>query len=184
MIRRSLVVLWLALSVSLPAAAQPFTDAQKQTLKSAILGDPTLNATPNTYPAGAEQLASLLNAEAVPDFFVWRTSVSIGEVGRNFSASELAGLTTLNHTRLQTLAIYMSGGVNPSLLSVRTFFDDVFSGAGGVSTRAALLALWKRKALRIERIFATGTGSNAVPATLVFEGTISAADAFNARNLP
>ena len=34
------------------------------------------------------------------------------------------------------------------------FFDDVFSVAAGASTRAALLALWKRPATRLEKLFA------------------------------
>lgn len=68
--------------------------------------------------------------------------------------------------------------------SNRAFFDDVFSGAGGTNTRAALLVLWKRLATRIEKLFATGTGSDAVPATLVFEGEVSVQDIIEARNLP
>jgi hypothetical protein len=71
--------------------------------------------------------------------------------------------------------------VNPSIASNRAFFDDVFSGAGGTNTRAALLALWKRLATRGEKLYATGTGSDASPATLVVEGAISARDVEEAR---
>lgn len=177
---RRLAPLALLLSLASPAYAQ-LTDAQMVTLRAAIEADPTLNAIPNTYPAGAEQLAAALNATASPAFIVWKSNVTIGDVGRTFNATELAGLTALNHTRLQTLAIYMSSGVNPSNAPVRAFFDDIFSGTGGVNTRAALLALWKRSARRIERIFATGTGTDAAPATLVFEGTITAITAHNSR---
>jgi hypothetical protein len=88
----------------------------------------------------------------------------------------------LNHVRLQTLAIYLAGGVAPFLASIRAFFDDIFSGAGGTNTRAALLVLWKRLASRVEQLFATGTGSDAVPATLGFEGPISVNDVEAARN--
>ena len=67
-------------------------------------------------------------------------------------------------------------GVNPSLAERRAFFDEVFSVAAGATTRAQLLALWKRPATRTEKIFATGTGSDASPATLTFEGSISGTD--------
>jgi len=160
------------------------TDAQMPALKAAILADAALNAIPNTYPAGAAQLAAALNADASPDFTVWKTQATINEVGKAFDGGELAGMTTGNQTRLQTLALYLASGVNPSLASNRKFFDDVFSGAGGVITRAALLVLWKRNARLIEKIFATGTGSDASPAQLVFQGTIGPIDAHNARNRP
>ncbi len=182
MILRTLTAtLVLVCALASPASAQ-ITDAQMPVLQTAILADPALTAIPNTYPAGAQQLAAELNATASPTFVVWRTSVSIGEVGRNFNASDLSGMTSLNHTRLQTLAVYLSAGVNPSQPSIRQFFDDVFSGAGGANTRASLLTLWKRNARYIERIFATGTGSDASPGLLVYEGTIGAIDAHNARN--
>jgi hypothetical protein len=180
--RRLLSAFVFVLALTGAASAQSLTPAQMATLKAAILADPTLNATPNTYPDGATQLANLLNADAAPDFWVWRTNVSIGEVGRTFNATELAGLTSLNHTRLQTLAIYMSAGVNPSVTATRTFFDDIFSGAGGTNTRAALLVVWRRKARLFEKVFATGTGSTGSPATLGVEGSISPAVAHNARN--
>lgn len=181
-IRQLLSTLALVCALTAPAAAQTLTDAQAPVLKAAILADPALTALPNTYPEGATLLAAALNATAAPDFIVWRTSASIGEVGRTFNATELAGLTSLNHTRLQTLAVYLSGGVNPSLSAIRAFFDDIFSGAGGVNTRAALLAIWKRKARYVEKVFATGAGSDASPATLVYEGTVTAIEAHNARN--
>ena len=90
-------------------------------------------------------------------------------------------LSSLNATRLQTIALYSPAGINPSMSDRRTFFDDVFSGAGGVNTRAKLLALWKRNANRGEKLFATGAGSDAVPATLVIEGTIAVQDILLAR---
>lgn len=175
----ALVAAW-----TLAASAAHFTPAQLQTLKTYIAGQADLNSQPNTSDGNFE-VARLLNlAAAGPNNVVWKTSVPIGDVGKAFVGSELAGLTTLNHTRLQTLAIYLSAGVNPSLASNRQFFDDIFSGAGGVNTRAALLALWKRVATRGERVFATGTGSDASPAVLVMEGLIDTDDVEAARALP
>jgi len=179
------VVLVLALCFfAAPAWAQSLTPAQLATLKTYITNDATFNARPNDQ-AGATATATDLNAlTTAPVFIVWKSSESIREVGKAFDGGELAGLTSLNHTRLQTLGVFLSGGISPQRANHRQFFDDIFSGAGGVNTRAALLALWKRTARRIASVFATGTGSDASPATLVFEGTVSYSDVLNARNLP
>jgi hypothetical protein len=156
------------------------TPAQKTTLKAHIAASSDLNIYPNNTDGNVE-VTRLLNLAASPAFTVWKNAVTIGDVGKAFNATELAGLTQLNHVRLQTLAIYLAGGVAPFLASIRAFFDDIFSGAGGTNTRAALLVLWKRLASRVEQLFATGTGSDAVPATLGFEGPISVNDVEAAR---
>jgi len=157
------------------------TAPQKTQLKAYIDASSDLTVYPNTI-AGNTEIARLLNLDAAPPFIVWKSIVPIGDVGRAFDAAELAGLTAINHTRLQTLAIYLAGGVTPGLASVRAFFDDIFSGAGGTKTRAALLVLWKRAATRGETVFATGTGTEATPGTLVVEGALSVTDVEEARN--
>ena len=152
----------------------PLSTSQQTTLKAAILADSQLNA---FVPArAADSIVDLLNVAASPSFTVWKTNVSITQVGNNFVGTEFAGLSTLNATRLQTIAQYSPDGINPSFADRRAFFDDVFSGAGGVLTRAKLLILWKRFATRCEKILATGTGSDASPATLGYEGTVTAGD--------
>jgi len=145
--------------------------AQRATLKTHILATPDLTA---AYTNGdLTLLASLLNSSASPSFTLWKSNVTIREVGDNINGSELAGLSTLNTTRLQTVVMLSQFGVNPSLADRRAFFDDIFSGAGGTTTRAQLLVLWKRLSTRLEKVFATGTGSDAVPAILVIEGPIT-----------
>jgi hypothetical protein len=159
------------------------TPAQLVILKADILADSTLSSKPMNDD-GHQAIADAYKALASPAFTVWKTSVPITQVGDKFNGAELAGLTTGNQGRLQTIAMYSAAGVNPSLADRRAFFDDVFSGAGGATTRANLLALWKRLALRGEKLFATGTGSDASPATLVVEGAISRQDVATARELP
>jgi hypothetical protein len=155
--------------------------AQLQTLKAAILADPVLNAYPN-YGDGPNDIANLLNQQASPPFTVWKTSVPISDVGRAMNSNEIAGLTTANTSRLQVMAMFSGEVFNPSFADVRAGFDNIFSGSGGVNTRAALLILWKRLATRGEKIFAIGTGSDASPATLTFEGNLSANAVQQARN--
>jgi len=157
------------------------TTAQLQTLKTAINGNPTWAAYPQTSD-GYTDLAAALNKAAAPAFIVWRSSVSIRETGQAFNGTEWAGMTTANHTRLQTVAQYLADGYNASLADVRAMFNDIWSGAGGANTRTALLALWKRGATEAEKILASGTGSDATPATLGYEGAISYQDVQAARS--
>lgn len=159
------------------------TQSQLAALKADILADPALNAFPNNSD-GNTAIAQAYALLAVPNFTVWKTNVSITQIGDNIVATDLAGLSTLNSTRLQTVVILSAEGVNPSLSDRRAFFDDIFSGAGGAATRAKLLILWKRFAKRVEKLFATGTGSDAVPATMTFEGDLTYQDVETARNLP
>lgn len=161
----------------------PLTAAQQAVIKADILANSDLNSQPNT-PDGAAAIADLYNAAASPDFWVYKTNVPIREVGDNLVGTDLSGLSSLNHTRLQTVVILSSQGVNASLADRRQFFDDVFSGAGGAATRAKLAVLWRRLASRVEKLFATGTGSTASPATLGFEGAVNYVDVMAARNLP
>jgi hypothetical protein len=153
------------------------TAAQYQTLKAALAANTAtvlINgaSTPiNAVPVGAQNaqtVADWYNLTAAPAFVLWKGNVAIKAVGEAFNAGELGGLTSLNTQRLQNLAAWLTGGVNPSLASVRQFFDDVFSGAGGVNTRAALLALWKRNATWAEKLYAAGAGTDAAPAVSAF----------------
>lgn len=157
------------------------TTAQLATMKADILANPDLNSKPNNSD-GAFEIARLYNLNASPNWTVWKTNVAINDVGQKFNGTELAGLTTANNTRLQTIAQFLVLGVNPSLPDTRQFFDDVFSGAGGATTRANLLVLWKRLATRAEKLYTTGTGSDPSPATLTFEGFVSYSDVQTARN--
>lgn len=157
-------------------SAFALTPAQLATLKAAIAAetDPTLVALRQAGATGA--MADWYSDVTSPAFIVWKTNVPINSVGDNFVGTELSGLTTANQTRLQTIALFSTSGVNPSLSDRRAFFDDVFSGASGTLTRPKLLALWKRTARRVEKVFATGAGTDASPATLTFEGGVRDSD--------
>ena len=146
------------------------TTAQRATLKANILATPEAAGYYSQGDLG--KLAEFYNAQAAPAFTVWKTRVELTAVGEAFNSSEVGGLTTANTNRLMVMESYSGGVFNPSRADTRAGFDGVFSGAGGASTRAALLVLWKRTASRLEKLFATGTGSDAVPALLVVEGVI------------
>ncbi len=149
------------------------TPEQKATLKSHILATPALEV---IYTNGdLTGLEAALNADAAPAFIVWKTSVPKNVVGKTFVASALAAITAGNNDKLANFAAW-NETVDPSRADQRAFFDDVFSVAAGASTRAALLVLWKRNATVTEKLFATGTGNDGSPATMVFEGFVTVSD--------
>lgn len=163
------------------------TSEQKVTLKTAIQADPTLNA---LYVDGnLDGLATALNANASPDYWVWRTSLpkheltnKVSSEGTTFSwaangfigrsVGELACWDELFNSTLSC---------NPSLPNVRQAFSDIFSGTGNAAAnRAHLLIVARKKASIIEKLFATGSGgslgSTTNPATMVFEGPLPFTD--------
>jgi len=160
------------------------TPAQLQTLHTYILASPDLASQPMT-PDGDYEIARLLSLDALgPTNIVWRSLVSLNIVATAYDPVELDALTVNERSRLQTLAFYMPAGVQPSIPNVRDFFNNIFAGAGGADTRAALRGTWERIATRGERLYALGAGTSADPATLVIEGAISPSDVNTARNLP
>lgn len=159
------------------------TPTQQTTLRTHIENTPTLNAFPDNED-GAAAIAAILNIQATPDFTVWRTLVSTQEIMNAINGVSLAALQSAeSNVIISVIAAFQNTGLNTSVPDKRQLFDDIFVGSANnnATTRANLLATWKRLALEIERIFATGTGSDADPATLDFEGRISRQDVFAAR---
>ena len=157
------------------------TPAQLTILRNDILADPALAEQPMNTD-GAITIADAYNALATPAFIVWKTEVVRNEVGKTFVASALAAITAGNNDKLANFAAW-NDVVNPSRVDQRTFFNDIFSAAAGASTRAALDVLWRRSASRVEKLFATGAGTDATPATTTFEGRLSYQEVEQARNL-
>ncbi len=171
MIRRFFIA---SLLFSAFAAHAALTNAQLLVLKAAIAAETTPAFVAFRQAGDKGSMAAWYNGSH-PTFIVWKGSVTIRETGQAFNGSEWAGMTSANHTRLQTVAQYLMT-YSPAVPGTRAMFDDIWSGAGGTSTRAALLVLWKRPARQVEKLYASGTGSDASPATLVFEGAITSSD--------
>lgn len=168
------------------------TPAQLQTLKADIAADSVLNAFPNNDD-GAFAIAAAYNLAASPDYWVWKTSVTKSELVNstsvdattfNWTGNGFIGRTVGELTAWQEM-FNGSGAVNPSLPNVRQAFADIFSGTGNATAnRTHLLAVARRKATRIEKLFATGSGTTATPSILAFDGNINFIDVSQARNLP
>ena len=123
------------------------TTAQLQSLKTYIASVPGWTSQPMNSD-GAYFIAQELNKDVTPAFVVWKTNVDRNEVGKAFQATALAAITAGNNDKLANFAAW-NDSVNPSRADQRAFFDDVFIVAAGASTRAALLALWKRSAKHV-----------------------------------
>ena len=166
------------------------TTAQLATLKADILADGTLNAFPANSD-GAFAIAAAYALTAVPDFWVWRSAVSMDEIttktsvdGTVFAWTGTGFITRAQGERDAWTAIFGTNRTcNPSLANTRQAFSDIFSGATAPApaNRTHLLTVARRKATRIEKLFATGTGSTAVPALMGYEGSISYNDVLQAR---
>lgn len=154
------------------------TSAQKTTLKAHIDASSDLNSFPNTSD-GAFAVAALLNLAASPAFIVWRSDVSTEEIRAVLVWGEYDALSVSRQNAFQFLC--SNHIVNAALPNVRQGIQSIFAGAQQAGNRAALTAAAKRAASRVEKLLATGTGSDADPATMTFEGAITFGDVQDAR---
>jgi hypothetical protein len=144
------------------------------TLKAAILADPVLAAYPLNSD-GAYAIAQALNAQAAPDFIVWRSSVTQDEIMQNgFDWVRVDNLSVGKARIWVWMFSNATGAMNPSKLNVRAGIDECWKGtAADLAVRAAVYAHCKRACTVLEKIFSTGAGSDASPATMAVEGAIS-----------
>ncbi len=141
------------------------TTTQLTMLNAAIVADAELNALPNDSD-GAFLIALALNQAESPDWIVWRTRVSWDEVMLN----------GFDWTRVDNLSVgkariwewmFNRNFMDPSKSNVRAGIDSVWVGTpADLAVRAAVYIHCKMSATRAQKIFSTGTGSDAVPATM------------------
>lgn len=153
------------------------TNDQLATLAADIAADPAFSGVPHNSD-GAWLVAAAYNLQASPDFYVWRTSVLTSECKLAMNWVEYISRSDAERDAWQFML--SNGEINAADANVRQGIQDIFSGPQGAVTRAALVALAKRLATRAEKLFASGTGSEASPATMAFEGNLSYQDVQNA----
>jgi hypothetical protein len=152
------------------------TTEQKATLKAFIESDQALNT---LYVDGnLSGLADGLNAVATPSFIVWRTAVTQDEIMQNgFDWVQVDNLTVGKARIWEWMFKNLSVSINPSKINVRAGIEEAWKGtAAMLAVRAAIYVHCKRAASVIEKLFATGTGTDAVPATMTLEGPINYSD--------
>ena len=145
-------------------------------LKADVLAslDPLVIAA-RSAPRNDQALADLYNASAAPAFVVWKTRVTQDEIMLNgFDWTRVDNLSVGKARVWEWLFDNAAKSVNPSKTNIRAGIDQAWQGtAADLAVRAAVYVHCKRLATRAERLLATGTGLDATPGLLVFEGTLT-----------
>lgn len=152
----------------------PLTDSQIAIFKADMLANSNQAVIDALAVGDAGAIAAWYNLLATPAFWVYKDVVSIEEVSAAIELDDVASMTTGDNEKLKTFFVIRSeSGVFASKASDRAGFDDIFSAAAGDDSQQALAALWKRQATNAEKLFATGTGSEASPADAGFLGSVT-----------
>jgi hypothetical protein len=157
----------------------PFTWTEEHfdALAADIAADPGLSTLPKNSD-GAWAVAQAYNLPASPDFWVWKTSLMEQEVYEvvidtlKWSWATYKAQTAQDRDSWSRM--WNPGVVNPSLQQTRDGWQAIFGGQGASQVQQNyLLAVGRRQATRTEKLYATGAGTTASPATMTFEGTLS-----------
>jgi len=148
------------------------TPAQQLIVKNYVEADQVLNAIPHT-PDGAYAIAEALQAATNPAFIVWRTNVNPDEIMKNGMDWTQVDNLSVGKSRIWEWMTKL-GAFDASKVNVRAGIDAAWAGtAAMLAVRAAIYTHCKRSATILEKILATGTGSDASPATMGYEGSVS-----------
>lgn len=159
------------------------TQQQLAALKADILADPVLALWAATGYM-AEDIARAYNLTAAPDWTVWKTSVDVDEIMRNGMDWTQVDNLTVGKSRIWDWMTRL-GQFDASKPNIRAGIDAAWVGtAGMLAVRAMIYTHCKRLATRAEKLFSTGTGSAASPATIGYEGSLTYQDVEAALALP
>lgn len=152
---------------------------QLQALKAAILADQELAA----IGRNDTEMARVLNLPTA--FVVWRTQVNQDEIMQNgFDWVRVDNLSIGKARIWEWLFDNDQRSINPSKANVRAGIDEAWKGtAADLAVRAAVYVHCKRPATRAEQILGSGTGTDATPGSLGFEGSVSINDLAEMWNL-
>ncbi len=152
------------------------TPAQLITLRDYIASVPAWAALPQNSDS-ASFIATQLNLPASPAFVVWRSDVTANEIGNAWAGTDIDGMSALNMQRLQLLLASSAGGTFDMRRSDRRAgFENPFGTNQNNQSRVNMRAVWKRSASAFEKLYASGTGSDASPGQTVVEGFVSFQD--------
>lgn len=140
-----------------------FTQPQKAMLNTAIRAEPSISAC--VTEGNDSCVADWLNSAST--FVVWKTKLSCRYLQENAIVWPSVDSLTVGKSRIYELMCKYDE-INPSVLNVRQGLIDAF-GAGSATVTAAT-PLFKRPALQVEKVLATGTGTTGAPGLLTFEG--------------
>jgi len=171
------------------------TPAQITTLTPIVLAQPELVAAANAGDNGA--IAGWLNANEAA-FYAWKTNLATQDIFDAITWSNFTPQDTPDGTQIwanRSLACQgkqfniqtiLTGreAINPTKQKVRDGIQDALtaipSGASGASKAGGwpnVVAVMYRLTTRAEKHLATGTGTTATPAVMVFEGFVTPQEA-------
>lgn len=159
------------------------TDAQIAALRTALLADTDPNVQAAVTARNDTEVARLYNLPST--FIVWRTVVLQDEITQNgFAWVEVDNLSVGKARIWEWLFLNQTRSINPSRPNVRAGIAECWSGnAARLAVQAVVLGHCKRPATFAERVFASGTGTNATPGDLgSFVGSITINDVGQALN--
>lgn len=153
------------------------TTQQLAALKTDILADNAFSGLPHNSD-GAFAIAAAYNLEASPAWVVWRSSVTQDEIMQNgFDWTRVDNLSIGKSRIWEWMFANAERVFNPAKPNVRAGIDATWVGtAADLAVRAVVYTHCKRNATRAEKLFSTGTGTDATPATMGFEGQLQYAD--------
>jgi len=154
------------------------TPAQTATVKAYILATPALAEKASGVGTDYQFIATALSTEVAPAFVVWRTSLTRDEVQNDdaFNWTVVDNLSTGSKYRIWEW-MFQNGPVNPSKANIRSGIAACWVGnAQLLAVQTMVIAKCKRNANQVEKLLATGTGSDAVPAVMGYEGGLQASD--------
>jgi hypothetical protein len=174
-------------------AATTLTEAQYATLKANI----EANSAEFAGKTDAE-IAEAYNLAATPTFQVFRTSVTrrtlLFEPSPAGTVFIFVGDGYISRTQQELLTFHdlfdgPNSAMDPSLPNVQQALLDIFSGAAGTNAqknRVHIGNMSRRPVTRAEKLYVTqGTGTNADPGYLVWEGMLTHRDIGHAlRGIP
>lgn len=153
------------------------TTQQAATLAADIAADPAFVGLPQNSD-GAFAIAAAYNQLASPAFIVWKTSVSQDEIMQNgFDWVQVDNLSVGKSRIWEWLFANSERAINPSKPNVRAGIAECWKGTAALlAVQAVVLGHCKRSATRIEKLLASGAGTDATPATMTFSGDVSYSD--------
>lgn len=150
------------------------TPAQQEVVRQDILADPVLAALPPSSDA-INAIITAYGQPASPLCVVWKTRVSQDEIEQNgFDWVQVDNLTVGKARIWEWMFNNNERVINPSRLNVRLGVDEAWKGAAAMlAVRAAIYVHLKRPANRLEKLFATGSCTDASPSTMSIEGDMN-----------
>jgi hypothetical protein len=120
-------------------------------------------------------MAAWFNRDSDPAHIVWRSSVTQDEIMQNgFDWVRVDNLSVGKARIWEWLFDNQSATFNPSKANVRAGIDECWKGtAADLAVRAAIYVHCKRLATRAEKLYAVGSGTDASPSLMAFEGQVT-----------